>query len=147
MPLISKLPSPYRELAEKRKRERHCSILNSDLLSLAFDWTETPEGQVFWQNVNNGGNPPIPHKVEITWDLSKEKAKQYDTTNPDHYKQSKETFEEMIDIWGKDAFIKHCEMCAFKYMRRLGKKPTASVQEDIDKANWYLNKANELKNK
>ena len=142
MQLISELPSPYRELAEKRREQcpdKTKMSLETDRLIAAFSWGETLEGHEWWSKVNMGMLPLIPTgQTEIG---------EYNTTNPDHYKQSKETFEEMIDIWGVEAFIKHCEMCAFKYMRRLGKKPTASVQEDIDKANWYLNKANELKSK
>lgn len=135
--LISELPEYYRDLANLRRHQDNNKTelsLNTDELVGAFIWDETPERHDFWSSVNKGIYPIVQTNTET-----------YDTTNPDHYKQSKETFEEMIDIWGKDAFIKHCEMCAFKYMRRLGKKPTASVQEDLDKANWYLNKANELK--
>jgi len=71
----------------------------------------------------------------------------YDKINPDHYKSNNETYQDMIEIWGKEAFIKHCEMTAYKYMRRLGKKPDNSVDTDLKKAQWYLNKATELKNK
>lgn len=74
------------------------------------------------------------------------KEKLYDNINPDHYKQgSKEVFEMMIDIWGKEAYIKHCEMCAFKYRMRLGSKPNQSVEQDLKKANWYESKSKELK--
>lgn len=69
----------------------------------------------------------------------------YDYINPEHYKQgSKEVYEMMIDIWGVEAFIKHCEMCAYKYMQRLGKKPNATYEQDLSKALWYLKKAEEL---
>ena len=70
----------------------------------------------------------------------------YDFINPQHYKQGdKETWEKMVDIWGKEAFIKHCEITAFKYIQRLGAKPNNSIDNDLEKARWYLNKAYELK--
>jgi hypothetical protein len=71
----------------------------------------------------------------------------YDFVNPNHYKKGdKETWEQMLEIWGKDAFIKHCEITAFKYIQRLGKKPNNSIEQDLEKARWYLNKAYDLKN-
>ena len=75
--------------------------------------------------------------------LSEEK---YDYTNPSHYKSmGKETFEMMIDIWGKEAFIKHCEMCAFKYRMRMGAKPDQPLERELSKVEWYENKAKELR--
>lgn len=72
---------------------------------------------------------------------------EYNFINPNHYKQmSKETYEMMIDIWGEEAFIKHCEMCAFKYRMRLGSKPGQPIDRDLEKAQWYENKAKELSN-
>ena len=70
----------------------------------------------------------------------------YDYINPNHYKQgTKEVFEMQIDIWGKDAYIKYCEMNAFKYRMRLGLKPEQSIDRDLDKAYWYEAKAKEIK--
>lgn len=66
--------------------------------------------------------------------------------NPNHYKASgMETWEMMLKIWGTEAFIKHCEMCAFKYRMRAGLKQGASVETDLAKANWYEAKAKMLK--
>ncbi len=71
---------------------------------------------------------------------------EYDYTNPNHYKTGeKETFEMMIDIWGKEAFIKHCEMTSFKYRMRVGNKPNESVERDLSKADWYESKAKQLR--
>ena len=73
--------------------------------------------------------------------------KEYDYTNPSHYKLgSKETSEMMIDIWGKDAFIKHCEMTSFKYRMRVGTKPNEPIERDLSKAMWYESKAKQLRN-
>jgi hypothetical protein len=51
----------------------------------------------------------------------------------------------MIDIWGKDAFIKHCEMTSFKYRMRIGIKPNQPIERDLEKAKWYELKAKQLK--
>ena len=67
-----------------------------------------------------------------------DKKEEYDYVNPNHYQNGgKEVYEMMIDIWGKEAYVKHCEMCAFKYRQRLGLKPDQPIQRDLDKANWY----------
>jgi hypothetical protein len=70
----------------------------------------------------------------------------YDNVNPNHYKLFPiETIDMMINIWGVDKVISYCEITAFKYKMRVGSKPTASVDDDIKKAEWYLSKAEELK--
>jgi len=77
---------------------------------------------------------------------NKDSKKDYDYVNPNHYKKgNKEVWEMMVDIWGVDAFISHCEMNAFKYRMRAGDKPNQPVQRDIAKANWYEAKARELR--
>ncbi len=70
----------------------------------------------------------------------------YDYVNPEHYKNSsKEVWEMMLDIWGLEKFIAHCEMCAFKYRQRLGFKPDEPIERDLQKANWYEEKAKEMR--
>lgn len=71
----------------------------------------------------------------------------YDYINPSHYKEEgkKETWEQMLDIWGAEKFIAHCEMCAFKYKQRLGKKPNEPKERDLSKIKWYEDKAEEIK--
>jgi len=51
----------------------------------------------------------------------------------------------MIDIWGKEAFIHFCELNAFKYRMRAGKKEGQTIVEEMEKAAWYERKAKELK--
>jgi hypothetical protein len=71
----------------------------------------------------------------------------YDFINPNHYKQSgKEVIDMMLDIWGKEKLIAHCEMTEFKYRMRAGLKPEQSVERDLEKAQWYANKAKQLRN-
>ena len=71
----------------------------------------------------------------------------YNYINPKHYKQfaNIECWEMMLKLWGKEKFIAYCEMNAFKYRMRLGEKPEQPIDRDLAKANWYMNKANELK--
>ena len=75
-------------------------------------------------------------------------AKVNDNVNhPSHYEGShKETWQMMVDIWGDEAFISYCEINAFKYRMRAGKKEGSPTEEDIKKALWYENKAKELSN-
>lgn len=78
---------------------------------------------------------------------AEKQMKEYDYINPNHYKQgSKEVIEMMQDIWGKEKLIAYCEMNAFKYRMRAGLKPEQSVQRDLEKAKWYSDKANRLRN-
>ena len=49
----------------------------------------------------------------------------------------------MIAILGKDRVADYCLINAFKYRMRLGHKN--SVEEDLQKEQWYLNKHRELK--
>lgn len=91
---------------------------------------------------------------EYEWDkhggrwreINPDTVKNYDYINPKHYKSgSKEIIEMMVDIWGAEAVALHCEMCAFKYRMRLGKKPDQPIDRDLEKAKWYESKAKELR--
>jgi hypothetical protein len=79
-------------------------------------------------------------------ELSDIAKNEYDYINPNHYKGfTKETIDMMVDIWGKENVAIHCEITAFKYKMRVGSKPNQSIEQEISKANWYLNKAKELR--
>jgi hypothetical protein len=66
--------------------------------------------------------------------------------SPSHYNNySIEVIDMMEKIYGVQATIDFCEMNAFKYRMRLGLKPENSIEQDLKKEQWYLNKANELK--
>ena len=68
--------------------------------------------------------------------------------HPSHYNEwSLEVIDMMEKIYGTENTIMWCEMTAYKYAMRMGFKPTDDIQQDIDKRNWYLNKAKELKQK
>lgn len=64
--------------------------------------------------------------------------------HPEHYNRPgrKECIEEMLDIYGPEKVIAFCELNAYKYRYRAGFK--GSKEEDLKKANWYLNKMTEI---
>jgi chitinase len=117
---------------------------------LSSYWYADKIGQVF--DVSYCENPyyyclinGIKHTISFSDCVRIEET--YDFINPNHYKQGeKETWEMMLEIWGKEAFITHCQMTAYKYMQRLGKKPDNPIEQDLKKAKWYLDKAQELLN-
>lgn len=63
--------------------------------------------------------------------------------HPAHYNKPgrKECIVEMLDIFGIEAVQAFCELNAYKYVYRSELK---NGQEDLDKAQWYLNKKSEL---
>ncbi len=62
---------------------------------------------------------------------------------PKHYTQYPiEVIDMMLAIWGKEKVIDYCYLNAFKYRMRAGNKD--SVDQDLAKEKWYLNKAKEL---
>ena len=80
------------------------------------------------------------------WTYFEEYKEDYDNVKPDHYKTNdKEVWEYMIEIYGLDKFIAFCELNVFKYSMRVGKKPGASVEDDLGKIRWYAEKIKELR--
>lgn len=68
--------------------------------------------------------------------------------HPSHYNEwSYEVIDMIEKIYGTEQAAMWCEITAYKYAMRMGFKPTDSIQQEIDKRNWYLSKAKELKNK
>jgi hypothetical protein len=67
--------------------------------------------------------------------------------HPAHYNTyPMETIDMMLAIWGKEKVADWCEITAFKYRMRMGTKPNNSIEQDLKKEQWYLNKAKELRN-
>lgn len=66
-----------------------------------------------------------------------------DPITPNHYKSySVETIDMMVAIYGKEKVATYCELNAFKYRMRAGKKN--GINQDLEKEAWYLNKVKEL---
>ena len=64
--------------------------------------------------------------------------------NPSHYtKGAMECIDEMIMVFGSMAVYNFCVCNAWKYRARAQYK--GKPEEDLAKANWYLNKAMEVK--
>ena len=66
--------------------------------------------------------------------------------HPKHYEGSTsiECIEAMIVAFGKQAVYDFCKCNAFKYVWRYQNK---NGKEDLDKAEWYINKCDELSDK
>lgn len=68
--------------------------------------------------------------------------------HPKHYNNyDVEVIDMMERIFGTDETYSFCKLNAFKYRMRAGTKPNIDVQQDLDKEQWYLNKAKKLKDK
>lgn len=63
--------------------------------------------------------------------------------HPFHYSNSCsiECIDAMVLAWGYDYTAVYCQINAFKYLWRWKNK---NGEEDLDKAEWYLNKSDEL---
>jgi hypothetical protein len=72
-------------------------------------------------------NEPVPEKEAVN--------------HPAHYQGKHECIDEMIALFGVEA-VKHFCMCnVYKYRYRAANK---NGQEDLDKADWYMDKLMEL---
>lgn len=73
----------------------------------------------------------------------------YDFTKPDHYKleNGREVIDLMIDQFGIEKVAAFCEVNAFKYASRKGKKPGEDEARESAKMKWYEEKAKELHSK
>lgn len=77
------------------------------------------------------------------------KETEYEYVNhPKHYNNyDVEVIDMMERIFGVYETYAFCKLNAYKYRMRAGTKPNIDVQQDLDKEQWYLNKAKELKDK
>lgn len=82
-------------------------------------------------------------------DLSIPVTEHYEEVNhPDHYNvYDVEVVEMMERIFGVEETMSWCKLNAFKYRMRAGEKPTSTVEKDLKKEKWCLNKYKELKSK
>ena len=71
----------------------------------------------------------------------------YEMVNhPTHYNQYDiEVIDMIIRIWGPEIAALWCDITAFKYRMRMGTKPDNSIEQDIKKEQWYLNKSKEIR--
>lgn len=86
------------------------------------------------RNIQNLSIPVIEHYEEIN--------------HPDHYNvYDVEVVDMMERIFGIEETMSWCKLNAFKYRMRAGEKPTSTIEKDIKKEKWCLNKYKELKSK
>jgi len=142
---------PYREIVQAGESHVIDKIIKIDnevkgiYIKLDYTWIYM-SAEMFDEHckvlARKKGNDKFCDKVKESLNSKTE----YDFINPSHYKLgTMETFDMMVLIWGKEKAIAHCEMTAFKYRMRAGKKPDQSIERDMEKAKWYDNKALELK--
>ena len=99
-----------------------------------------------YEKLNNNTNGTLLSTIDNNNTITNDNYEQ--VNHPSHYNNyGKEVIDMMESIWGTEKLIAFCEMNAFKYRMRMGTKPDNPIQQDIEKEKWYLNKANQLKNK
>lgn len=81
-------------------------------------------------------------ETELDWAMDIISGTKSDSVNhPSHYQGNHECIDEMIALFGVKA-VKHFCMCnVYKYRFRAANK---NGQEDLDKADWYMDKLMEL---
>ena len=83
---------------------------------------------------------------KIFSDLAKSEEKDENSTvnHPKHYQNDGglKTIDEMILLFGLEETMIFCKLNAWKYRARASKK--GSEKEDLEKANWYILKYQEL---
>lgn len=116
--------------------EWYASINDDDIENIAKDIME-----------KNNKIEPVDMTLDITKD--KEKLETYNfVDHPTHYNTYDiEVIEMMRRIWGDEKVADWCEITAFKYRMRLGSKPDNPIKQDLEKEQWYIAKAKELRNK
>lgn len=114
-------------ILERSKDGTHYSILNNDNIPVTVNRNKL--SRIIYAEVDR-----------------EDPNHKYDHVNPDHYKTNdKEVWEYMIEIYGLDKFIAFCELNVFKYSMRVGRKPGATVEDDLGKIKWYAEKIKELR--
>lgn len=79
---------------------------------------------------------------ELDWALRIINGIESDSVNhPSHYQGKHECIDEMIALFGVEAVKAFCKCNVYKYRYRAAAK---NGQEDLDKANWYMDKLLEL---
>ena len=101
-------------------------------------------------NTNTVTVYPIKKEIENNQGLNEYSGNSANSSvnHPSHYNQyDMETIDMMEKIWGPEAVRMWCIMTAFKYRMRMGHKTDNPINQDFDKEQWYLNKADDLSTK
>lgn len=93
---------------------------------------------------NKESNPFAPENEGITWKKS-EKAEYEMVNHPSHYNRYPiEAIEMARRIWGDEAMYTAAQITAFFYRMRLGLKPENSVEQELNKEEFWLNYAKNI---
>jgi len=91
---------------------------------------------------------PIEHAQKDPPPTENQSTPPYNYVDPPHYTVgSIEVIDMMVRIWGEQRVADYCEINAFKYRMRIGKKPHQTLEQELKKAKWYEAKAEELRSK
>lgn len=74
-----------------------------------------------------------------------EKTEEKLTKNPHYNNYPQETIDMMLTVFGKKAFKNFCLLNAFKYRMRMGTKENGSIEKDLIKEKYYLEKYKNIK--
>lgn len=108
----------------------------------------TPIEHAQKETLSNKNESTPSKEAESTPTTENQSTPPYNFIDPPHYTDgSIEVIDMMIRIWGEQRVADYCEINAFKYRMRMGKKPHQSVEQELDKAKWYEAKAKELRSK
>lgn len=118
---------------------------------IAIECIETFNNSIKLSGKKNKINIPVNIPKETTpVKINKPKhnitiVKQDPVNHPEYYTiYSIEAIDMMILIFGKEKVKTFCELAAFQYRMRMGKKDGVDIKTDLAKEQWYLNKAKEL---
>ncbi len=104
-----------------------------------FNWPPHPE------ETCEAAEDPIGMVFPFEIDHFEIDSKDDPVNHPDHYNSHQyECIDEMLAVFGKEAVINFCVCNAWKYRYRADSK--GSHDRDMAKADWYIDKAMELKN-
>ena len=121
---ISKLPQEIREKALEYQRNETLKtyLKKTDDLVLAFSWTNTEEGSIYWCN----------------WDSKKFEYDSNGVTKPKQYQIGIDTFAIAEANLTKDEIIAVCKFNIDKYCWRIKNQDKEDFKKIIDYANWAL---------
>ena len=108
--------------------------------------TKTENGRTDYVVIVEGENPPEKASTEPHISQKEDNAPPITSDNvnhPSHYQGKHECIDEMIAMFGVEAVKSFCKCNVYKYRYRADKK---NGQEDLDKADWYMDKLMELEN-
>lgn len=126
-----------RLIKEENKKDTRTHLSTSELQSKsAHELSDYYKHTLARLNaIENGEKAPEP-----------EPDNDYDFVNhPKHYNNyDVEVIDMMRRIWGHEATAIWCKLTAFKYRMRMGTKPGSSLEEDLEKERFYLEKMKEI---